>query len=140
MIEKANLKDLVSLYKIEQDVFKNDIYSLSKPTLRYHILKNRLYKIVIEKKIVGYILWLERKKYFRLYSLAISSKYQNKGLAKKLLNFSFKKLEKSNKSFSLEVKHSNKNAIKLYENFGFKITKVLKDYYKDEDGYLMLKK
>lgn len=140
MIEKANLKDLVSLYKIEQDVFKNDIFSLSKPTLRYHILKNRLYKIVIEKKIVGYILWLERKKYFRLYSLAISSKYQNKGLAKKLLNFSFKKLEKSNKSFSLEVKHSNKNAIKLYENFGFKITKVLKDYYKDEDGYLMLKK
>ncbi|MFA9374808.1 MAG: GNAT family N-acetyltransferase, partial [Poseidonibacter sp.] len=84
-------------------------------------------------------LWLERKKYFRLYSLAISSKYQNKGLAKKLLDFSFRKLEKSNKSFSLEVKHSNKNAIKLYENFGFKITKVLKDYYKDEDGYLMLK-
>lgn len=139
MIKKAKLKDLAVLYNIEKELFQNELFCLSKQSIRYHILKNRLYKIEIDNTIAGYILWLERKSYFRLYSLAISSIFQNMGLAKKLLEYSFIKLSKKNKIYSLEVKISNKNAIKLYERYDFKIKKVLKKYYKNEDGYLMLK-
>jgi ribosomal-protein-alanine N-acetyltransferase len=70
--------------------------------------------------------------------LAISKKFQNQGLAKRLLDYSFEHLKE--KSFSLEVKVSNTGAIKLYEKFGFKIKKVLQNYYENEDGYLMEKK
>jgi ribosomal-protein-alanine N-acetyltransferase len=140
MIEKANFEDLISLYNIEKQVFANDPFALSKKAIKYHILKNRLYKIVFDGKIAGYILWLERKKYFRLYSLAIGSDFQNNGLAKKLLEFSFEKLNDKNKDYSLEVKKSNQSAISLYKKFGFEINKVLKNYYEKEDGYLMLKK
>ena len=78
------------------------------------------------------------KKYYRLYSLAIGNDFQNKGLAKRILEYSFEKLK--DKDFSLEVKISNEVAINLYKKFGFEIKKVLKDYYEDCDGYLMYKK
>ena len=140
MIEKANLKDLVSLYNIEQEVFFNDPFALNKKAIKYHLIKSRIYKIVLDENIAGYILWLERKKYFRLYSLAIASKYQNRGLAKELLEYSFNLLKEKNKNYSLEVKQSNENAIELYKKFGFEVNKTLKDYYKKEDGFLMMKK
>lgn len=138
MIEKANLEDLSPLYIIEREVFLNDPFSMSKNSIKYHILKNELYKIEIDGETAGYILWLKRKKYYRLYSLAIGNDFQNKGLAKRLLEYSFEKLK--DKDFSLEVKISNEVAINLYKKFGFEIKKVLKDYYEDCDGYLMYKK
>ena len=63
-----------------------------------------------------------------------------RGLAKKLLEYSFENLSKDNKDFSLEVKVSNESAISLYKKYGFEIKKVLKDYYEQCDGYLMHKK
>ena len=139
MIRVSNLEDLASLYNIERDVFPNDPFSMTKESIRYHILRNRLYIVEINNIVAGYILWLERKKYFRLYSLAISNDFQNRGLAKKLLEYSFEKLSNDNKDFSLEVKVLNESAINLYKKYGFEIKKVLKDYYEQCDGYLMYK-
>ncbi|MFX4231540.1 GNAT family N-acetyltransferase [Aliarcobacter butzleri] len=137
MIKKAKKENLKDLYDLEKKVFQNDPFALTKNAFRYHILKNNLYIFEKDEKIVGYILWLERKNYFRLYSLAIDINFQGLGIASKLLEYSFEKLR--NKNFSLEVKTKNIKAIKLYEKYGFKIKKVLKDYYEDSDGYLMIK-
>lgn len=137
MILKAKNSDLKDLYQLENRVFPNDSFALSKESFRYHISKNQLYKIEVNHKIAGYILWLKRKNYFRLYSLAINDSYQGLGLASKLLEYSFEKLDKNR--FTLEVKVKNEKAIKLYEKYGFKIKKILKDYYEDGDGYLMEK-
>ncbi|MBU0924608.1 GNAT family N-acetyltransferase [bacterium] len=138
MITKANLKDLSALYNIEREVFSNDPFSMSKNSIKYHIIKNELYKIEFDGVIAGYILWLKRKKYYRLYSLAIGNDFQNRGFAKKLLAYSFENL--IDRDFSLEVKVLNETAINLYKKFGFEIKKVLKDYYEECDGYLMYKK
>lgn len=138
MITQATPEDLNRLYDLEKEIFKNDTFALKKESIKYHLQRNIIYKIEVSNKLVGYILWLNRKKYFRLYSLAISKAYQNQGLAKQLLDYSFEHLKE--KSFSLEVKVSNIGAIKLYEKFGFKIKKVLENYYDNEDGYLMEKK
>ena len=137
MIKKAKKENLKDLYDLEKKVFQNDPFALTKNAFRYHILKNNLYIFEKDEKIVGYILWLERKNYFRLYSLAIDINFQGLGIASKLLEYSFEKLR--NKNFSLEVKTKNIKAIKLYEKYEFKIKKVLKDYYEDSDGYLMIK-
>lgn len=136
-IEKAKVQDLKSLFELENMVFCNDPFALSKNSLRYHILKNYLYIFKIDEKIVGYILWLERKSYFRLYSLAVNVEFQGLKIASKLLLYSFENLK--NKDYSLEVKVENIKALKLYEKFGFKIKKVLKNYYENMDGYLMIK-
>lgn len=137
MIKKAKKENLKDLYDLEKKVFHDDPFALTKSAFRYHILKNNLYIFEKDEKIVGYILWLERKNYFRLYSLAIDINFQGLGIASKLLEYSFEKLR--NKNFSLEVKIKNIKAIKLYEKYEFKVKKVLKDYYEDSDGYLMIK-
>lgn len=137
MITQATLADLNHLHDLEKEIFKNDVFALSKESIKYHLKRNLIFKIEVNGMNVGYILWLNRKKYFRLYSLAISKKFQNQGFAQQLLDYSFEHLKE--KSFSLEVKVSNVGAIKLYEKFGFKIKKVLENYYETQDGYLMVK-
>ncbi|PHO09030.1 GNAT family N-acetyltransferase [Malaciobacter canalis] len=135
MIQIARKKDLNDIFIIEQNVFKDDIFSLSKACLNYHINKNIVFKVIYENKTIGYCLWLKRKSYYRLYSFAILKEYQGKGFASKLLSFSIEKLK--DKSHQLEVKQSNEKAILLYEKFGFKKYKILENYYKKENGYLM---
>lgn len=137
MIQKAIIKDLKELFELENKVFSNDSFALSNSSFKYHILKNNLYIFKKDEKIVGYVLWLERKEYFRLYSLGVDIDFQGLGIASKLLKYSFENLK--DKNFSLEVKTKNEKAIKLYEKFGFKIKKVLKNYYEDSNGYLMIK-
>lgn len=135
-IRQANLNDLNTLFVIENRVFNNDPFALSKSSFRYHLQKNIIFGIEVDEKIAGYILWLKRKDSYRLYSLAVDNDFQGLGLASKLLENSFENL-KDKKRFTLEVKVKNEKAIKLYEKFGFKVKKVLKDYYEDCDGFLM---
>jgi ribosomal-protein-alanine N-acetyltransferase len=137
MIEIATTKDLNTLFDIENRVFANDSFALSKNSLRYHLSNNIIYKIKQDEKIAGYILWLKRKDYYRLYSLAIHPDFRGLGLASRLLEYSLENLDKE--KFSLEVKVSNLDAIRLYKKFGFKVSRILKDYYEDIDGYLMKK-
>ena len=56
MIRIANLEDLASLFDIESEVFSNDPFSMTKESIRYHILRNRLYIVEIDNIIAGYIL------------------------------------------------------------------------------------
>lgn len=134
-IKKANKDDIKELFSIEEELFFNDESALSKASFSYHLKKNIIYKIELDKKIVAYILWLKRKNYYRLYSLAILKEFQGKGLGKSLLEFSLNALDKD--YFELEVRFSNQTAISLYEKFGFKKVKVLDNFYGDEDGIKM---
>ncbi|MFY9074781.1 GNAT family N-acetyltransferase [Malaciobacter mytili] len=137
MIQVATIKDIKPLFSIEQEVFKQEVFALSLNSFRYNLKRNTIFKLEIDKKIVGYCLWLKRKEYYRLYSFAILQEFQGRGFASQLLEFSINNLNKS--KFELEVRVSNKNAIKLYEKFGFKIVKTLENYYENEDGYKMVR-
>jgi ribosomal-protein-alanine N-acetyltransferase len=47
-------------------------------------------------------------------------------------------LSRKSDEIYLEVRVSNKSAVKMYENLGFKIKSRLRTYYRDgEDAYLM---
>lgn len=134
-IELATKEDKKALFEIEEEIFYKDSSALSLRTFDYHLKKSIVFKVEIDKKIVAYILWLKRKNYYRLYSLAILKKYQGKGIGKALLEYSLEILDKN--IFELEVRIRNENAIKLYEKFGFKKIKILEDFYDDEDGLKM---
>ncbi|WP_321314541.1 N-acetyltransferase [Halarcobacter sp.] len=132
---KASKKDIKKLFEIENKIFKDDIMMMRLSSFYYHVEKNFLYKVEVDNQLVGYILWLKRKRFFRLYSLAVLEDFRKLGLATKLLDFSLEKLKK--KDLQLEVRVSNKKAINLYQKYGFKKVKILKRYYEDEDGVLM---
>jgi ribosomal-protein-alanine N-acetyltransferase len=136
MITDAELKNTKELFLLESSVFSQDDFALSLNSFYYHIKRNPIFIYKKDNKIVGYILWLKRKNYYRLYSLCIKKEFQGQGIATKLLGYSFKTID--TKSFTLEVKTTNQSAIKLYEKNNFKIKKVLKNYYPNNiDGYLM---
>ncbi len=134
-ISKATKKDVKKLFILENEVFKSDSMAISLSSFYYHLKNNTIFIVEDDESILGYILWLERNNYFRLYSLCISTNFQGNGFGKKLLEYSFEKMPK--KAMQLEVRLSNQKAIKLYEKFEFKKVKILKDFYENEDGVLM---
>lgn len=135
MIQIAKTKDVKNLYELEKSVFKVDEFALSKHSFYYHVKKNLLLVAKKDGEILGYILVFTYLKIPRIYSLCVSKKARNQGVASLLLSEVIKK----HKNLRLEVKQKNQKAIKLYEKFGFKITKILPKYYKNQDGFLMIK-
>ncbi|MHA2400814.1 MAG: GNAT family N-acetyltransferase [Promethearchaeota archaeon] len=100
-------------------------------------------------KIVGYIMWrvekapsLDSLRYINkghLVSIAVSNEYRLKGIAKQLLSNSMLAIKKYKiHDYVLEVRVTNYNAIRLYEQFKFQIANIKKNYYRDgENAYYM---
>ena len=76
-----------------------------------------------------------------IVSVAVAHEHRHKGLGTELILSGIKgMMEYGATEFFLEVRKSNEAAIKIYENLGFKVKRVLKGYYRDgEDAYLMIK-
>ncbi len=139
MIMRATREHLNALVALENSLFPKDDFPLSRGSFSYHIKKNDLFVFMHEGEVAGYILWLKRKTYYRLYSLGVSAQCRGSGVAQMLLAYSFGLLKST--SYTLEVKTTNLRAISLYEKFGFTKQKILKGYYpNNRDGYLMRKK
>ncbi len=138
MITLATTDHMNTLVRLENELFPKDHFPLSRGSFYYHIKRNDLFVYIHHNELVAYVLWLKRKKYYRLYSLGVSSSARGMGVAQELLEYSFKHLKAAD--YTLEVKTTNQNAIALYEKFGFRKQKVLKGYYPNHvDGYLMRK-
>lgn len=136
-ILNASISDLKEIETIENENFSKEDFNLSRGSLRYHLKNNRVFIIKDKNKILGYILWLERKSFFRLYSIAVLKQYHSKGFGKQLLLYSIERLR--DKPLQLEVKIDNAKAVRLYESVGFEVVKTLNDYYpNNKDGYLMI--
>ncbi len=96
--------------------------------------------VVVDEKIIAYIItWIIRDE-LHIANVAVDIDYRRYGIATRLLNFVMEKARKSGCRFVLlEVRKSNRHAIKLYKQLGFKIDGVRKGYYEqqNEDALLM---
>lgn len=141
MIRSIKQTELPYLYKLEDSLFSPEEGRFTPSIFRYHYrLKNRIFALIDDGEIAGYVLVIMYLKTARIYSLAVGLSYQGKGYGKKLCQYAIDlamKMEK--KSISLEVRSSNKKAIDLYSSLGFVIQKVLPSYYGNEDGIKMRK-
>lgn len=70
--------------------------------------------------------------------IVVLEEYRKLGIATKLLNCILEKYDNIN-NITLEVRESNIIAIKFYEKNGFVKASRRKNYYKNEDGILMIK-
>ena len=72
-------------------------------------------------------------------SVAVLEEYRGNGYGKALVNEAFKGVKKNNvMKWYLEVRCSNTEAVKLYQDLGMDIRQRLKSYYRDgEDAYMM---
>lgn len=142
-IKLRNFKppDLKRIIEIEESSFAADAY----PRENFE----NLYKkypddfIVAEKNsnIVGYIIAYENSGFFNFDSIAVNKKYRGLGIGKLLVNFMLDRSRKRGlKKASLEIRPTNKIALSFYKNLGFKIVRIIKNYYKKgENAYRMEK-
>src|SRR3989338_2673840 len=78
----------------------------------------------------------------RLYSICVRNKYQGYGLASTLISLLEKKAadDEDCAYLRLEVKKTNKGAIKLYERLGYQVFTKKEDYYEDGETALCFEK
>lgn len=141
IVRQATEKDLGRIFEIEVSSFKEPYPE----SLLYMYLKltPELF-LVVEKNgnIVGYIIGLIRLGGLgHIVSLAVDPKERRKGYGTLLLNTILKKFKKLKvHKVRLEVRVSNTAAINLYKKHGFKIARIIKNFYLNgEDAYVMVK-
>lgn len=88
--------------------------------------------------IAAYIVFWVVEGEAHILNLAVNPDFRRKGVATRLLQTVLERMEE-NMVFAvfLEVRRSNKAAIRLYRNFGFKESYERKNYYGDEDAIVM---
>ena len=144
LIRKSASDDLDFLEELEKNCFPSFQqssrrvlrYSISSPFQKVFIAEHNENKTTLK---VGSATLFPYAKTLRLFSIAVLPGMQGKGIGKQLMEYILQ-FAKNNKfeRISLEVLHSDKMLIQFYENFGFKITEELPEYYsKTENGLRM---
>ncbi len=142
MIRKIENKDLVSVLKIEKELFLEDAWT--EEMFRSEMNDNpfaNVYVYELNGEIIGYFDLLISYENAELANIGVLKQYQHNGIGTKMMEYINQLVQKNHcENFTLEVRMSNENAIHLYEKFGFKIVSSRKNYYADgEDAYLMYK-
>lgn len=122
-----SFKDYFNKVGIIEDL-KNNVFS------RYFIYKDG----DIIKGFVNYYDLIDR---FEISYIEVKEEYRNNHIGSSMLEYLINiGKEKKIINITLEVNENNKNAIKLYTNYGFETVAERKKYYNGTDGYLMERK
>ncbi len=132
IIKDVSNKDIEEISSLEEKIFGIDAFSTD---LLKKLLKNKLLfiKLVDEtEKILGFSISIEGvKNRANIINLLIREEYQHQGLGSFLLKRTLKEIKNKNKfkSIILNVKIDNDIAIHLYQKYGFKVIKIIENYY-----------
>ena len=131
MIREYNLEDVK---RINELLFE----------LKYNIsnfdLENKFVKIIIyekSKKILGVVIFRVLYEQIEIDYIVVDKEHRRKKIGEKLVKYILDNYR--DKSITLEVNCNNKIAIEFYKKLSFKIVSIRKNYYKNEDAYLMYK-
>jgi len=92
--------------------------------------------VSVDAKIDGIIVYNLLYDRIEIEYIIVPEECRKKGIGSNLLS----EIEKENiNNITLEVRESNIPAISFYKKNGYKIETVRKNYYGNEDGYLMMK-
>ena len=135
-ISEVTVQDLPKINKLENQL------NLNKTKLNFfnQTLSNenfKFFKLVLEKKIIGFLQFSLNKSECDIISIGIIQKFQNMGYGKLLLEH----LKSLNlKSIFVEVSANNENAIMFYQKLNFFKIGLRKNYYKKQKSDAILLK
>jgi len=105
---------------------------------------NNLEDIINNKEIIGYydnnnlvgfLIFNKNYEVLDLLYVVVDPIYRNKSIGSKLVEYLIKNTDYER--VLLEVRCDNVNAIKLYKKYNFKIINIRKNYYENNDAYVM---
>ena len=130
MVNNCELKDIDSIKKLGRLINKN----FDKVNNLEDIINNKEIKgYYIDNELVGIIIYKTLYDTTDLLYIVVDKLYRNKNIASILLE----NLIKESNKIILEVRCDNKNAIKLYKKYNFKIINIRNNYYDNMDAYVM---
>lgn len=139
VIRTVNERDVDKIVELEKKIFGFDGYP--RYLVEYLVFNADFFIVAcIDDEIVGYICGETKLDKGHIITLAVDNRYRRRGIGSKLLKL-FIETEKRRgiKMIYLEVSVKNKVAIKFYEKHGFKISGILRRYYRDNsDAYIMI--
>lgn len=92
------------------------------------------------QNIIGFIIYSIIYDRAEIVDIIINPTNRSNGYGEKLLGFTIEEIINNGcLNITLEVSVSNTSAINLYKKVGFNIEAIRKNYYNNEDGYLMKK-
>lgn len=140
VLRRMRVEDLDAIMAIETRVFPD---SWSRQNFEFEVLTNRLSLPVVledqEGQIIGYaVAWLLFEE-FHIATIAIHPDYQGRGLGRYLLQ-KLLEMAREQEYALLEVRPSNRRAIRLYESFGFRAIGRRKRYYRNGEDAIIMRK
>lgn len=143
VIRPMEIDDLKKVLEIEKQSFPvpwtYDLFFSELTRNRYA----RYFVLGKDNEVVGYLGLWHKGSSFHITNIAITEKLRRKGYGRKLLKFVEKiAVTHKIKKISLEVGSSNRIAQDMYKKYGYKVIRILRNYYQEEkeDALIMEKK
>lgn len=139
MIRHLEKKDFEEVYKLGNQISPN----FSKTNDLEEIEKDQYTKVLVyekENKIKAFLMYVALAETVDIIDIIVAEDARHQKMASCLLDYMISELEDTVQLITLEVRKSNLPAIHLYEKFAFEIITTRKNYYGNEDAYLMGRK
>lgn len=139
MIREATIYDIPRMNELGNILNSNfsKVYSINE------MLEDNISKAIVYEEnnnIVGFILATDLIETCDILTIIVDPNFRRKKIATNLLNYLLGYLSPLLKIVTLEVATKNQAALNLYEKFDFEVVNTRKNYYKDDDAYLMARK
>ncbi len=134
------VNDLKEVYELEVRLFPNP-WPLSFFEADLRVPGTVAFVVENQGELIGYSMSTVGKEGFHITNIAIAQEHQRMGIGSRLMHILENiARERGCSRAYLEVRITNKSAIKMYEKLGYKIAHVQKLYYMDgDDAYVMEK-
>lgn len=107
------------------------------------MLQDGISKVIVyekDDKILGFITATSLYETCDILSIVVDPLYRRQGIATNLIGYLISDLGEELKLVTLEVATKNKDALSLYDKFGFEVVHTREHYYNGDDAYLMARK
>ena len=107
------------------------------------MLQDDISKVIVyekDDKVVGFIIATALYETCDILSIVVDPEYRRQGIGTNLIGYLISDLGEVLKLVTLEVATKNKEALALYDKFGFEVVHTREHYYNGDDAYLMARK
>jgi ribosomal-protein-alanine N-acetyltransferase len=137
-IRRLAYPDLPQVIEIERRVFPTP-WSLAMFVLELSKPAGICLAALSGRRLIGYLICSRYDTVWHVMNVAVDLDRQREGLATALLGELYARVDDPQARFTLEVRRSNHQAIRLYEREGFRAAGMRRRYYQDngEDALVM---
>lgn len=138
-IRPMKLSDLKSVMEIEEAAFPRP-WSLN--SFITQLARDDSVCLIAQEAdaVIGYVIATQYVEVWHILDIAVHQEYRRRSVASDLLESLLELCgQQQHRGYTLEVRKSNRGALKMYESFGFICTGIRKGYYRDngEDALIM---